>query len=149
MITVQFKDQREFDAMIAGFAALELLITRYRMRGGDGPFPPLIVAVSGHAVKDLIALAEKHEDRLTIEEINGLVERINSGIELCKGCGTEINPATNLGFDVCADCAKIQDSKNQDLRYTWEEEDGDWDSWYRHNLAAMQRLERTLRRLGK
>jgi len=116
---IQYKNDEEFNAIIAGLRALQLILgrERYELYYDKG------FATSYHIVE----LAADSGERLGIEEIEALVERINTGIEFCKSCGTEINPATNLGFDVCCDCAKIQDSLNRDRDRLWlMEEDDDW-----------------------
>ena len=99
IITMQFKGQREYNAVLVSLGILHEHL--------DNPGVAVVVD------KDRLAerLSFGTDSPITADEIQGMVERVAALDHLCKYCGNEFDGS--FGFDLCPDCSKNQESKNQ------------------------------------
>ena len=98
IIEVQFKGQREYNAVMVSLAVMHEHLTT----------PGAAVVID----KDMLAdrLSFETSIPITADEIPAMIERIGKLVHLCKYCGDEFDGA--YGFDLCPDCTKNQESKN-------------------------------------
>lgn len=98
IITMQLKGQREYNAVLAALGCLH----EHLIHAGA----PVLVDT------EILAGTLSFETDLPISasEVRTMVERISKLVHLCKYCGDEFDGS--LGFDLCPDCSKNQESRN-------------------------------------
>ena len=97
-ITMQLRGQREYNAVLAALGCLHGHLIH-----ADAP-----VLVDTEILTRTLSF--NTDLPISASEVRTMVERISKLIHLCKHCGHEFDGS--YGFDLCPDCSKNQESKN-------------------------------------